>query len=233
MPELDLKELTILEKTFLLSGVTLETITYLQGSTLCEKCTFEKGAAVYSVKSFRRALGVLLQGRLIVTKPVEGGKDLTVAKLFEGELFGAAAIYSDSDVYASNIEAETDCEVLFLKQELISELMRRDFAVAENYIRYLSDRIHFLSSKVTALGAGSAESKLAHFLMENAVDDEVQIESMSMLSDMLSIGRASLYRALDVLVAAEAVKRVGKTITIIDRSKVYHSHEAFVFITED
>lgn len=205
--------------TFLFRGVDIGTVLYALESPLCRRQSYDKGSVVYSTSHFEKALGIVLEGTLLVSKPTEGGR-LIVGKLSRGDLFGAAALYSEQSTYASDIEADTACEVLFLPQELISGLMHRDFLVAENYIRYLSGRIRFLSSKVAGLAAGSAESKLICYLLENSTDGCVYIENMSELSSMLSIGRASLYRALDSLAASGAVERAGKTIYITDYNKL-------------
>ena len=52
---------------------------------------FSSGAEIYRPDRFRRCLGLLLSGRVLVTKG-----SLTVSTLEPGDLFGAAALYNDS-----------------------------------------------------------------------------------------------------------------------------------------
>jgi CRP-like cAMP-binding protein len=100
--------------------------------------------------------------------------------------------------------------VLFLPEELIVWFMRRDPIITENYITYLSDRIWFLNTKISALTAGSAEQRLAVFLLEQGSVSS----SMTDLSHQLNVGRASLYRALDVLEADGYIRKGSKSIEV-------------------
>lgn len=87
-----------------------------------------------------------------------------------------------------------------------------------NYLSFLSDRIDYLNKKITYITAGSAERKLATFFASfEKAEFELPV-SFSSLSDMLDIGRASLYRALDKLVSDGCIERDGNDIKIINKA---------------
>ena len=84
------------------------------------------------------------------------------------------------------------------------------------YIRYLSGRIHFLQRRIDALAEGPAEEKLASFLLSAARPDGkngwvFEAPSLTRLASSLSVGRATLYRALDAFEQSGIIQREGRT----------------------
>lgn len=176
-----------------------------------------RGETIYTPHRFRRCLGVLLSGRVRVTKDA-----LVVSNLAEGDVFGAAALFTDSEDYATTLTALSDCSLVLLPQEGVARLLRESPVFAENYVRYLSGRIQFLSGRLDAVSAGSAEGKLAQYLLSAAEGTDRVTISATQLSARIGIGRATLYRAFDGLEREGAIAREGKVIHILSREKLQH-----------
>ncbi len=182
-----------------------------------EQLSAERGTSIYTPHRFRRCLGVLLSGRIQVTR-----ETLVVSILSDGDVFGAAALFTDSGDYATTLTALTDCTLILMPQAQITALLRNSPEFAENYVRYLSGRIQFLSERLNAVSAGTAEGKLGQYLLSNA-DETGQITiSATQLSARLGVGRATLYRAFETLEQNGAIVRAGKSIRILSREKLQH-----------
>lgn len=204
-------ELEILSKTFLFNGIDSGEVSAMLEECGCETRAYRKGEVIYSPESFRRELGIVLHGVLTVTKG-----SFTVSELGVGDLFGAAALYTDETRYVSTLTARRASRVLFISQEGVEALIDRSAAVRENYIRYLAQRIRFLSAKVDALTSGTGERKLSDFLLKNADGaGVVTVRSLTELASRLGIARASLYRQLDRLMDDGIIAKSGKTITVL------------------
>ena len=109
--------------------------------------------------------------------------------------------------------------MLFINGTSFRSLIENDSGALNAYLRLMSDKIVFLNKKISTLTAGSTEKKLAVFLAEHERDGAFpQSLSMSALADILNIGRASLYRALDSLEAEGLIIRDGKKIMITDKN---------------
>ena len=102
----------------------------------CSVEDFSSGAEIYRPDRFRRCLGLLLSGRVLVTKG-----SLTVSTLEPGDLFGAAALYNDSPDYATTLTAQGICRCLLLDQELLDRLLGEEALLRRNYLTYLTGRI--------------------------------------------------------------------------------------------
>ena len=162
---------------------------------------------VYGPRHFRRSLAVVLSGRLQVTKGT-----LAVSVLEAGDLFGAAALYSDEAEFATTITARCSSVCLMLEQQLVDHLLAEQRKIRENYLRYLTGRIRFLSGRLQTLAQPGVEGKLARYLLANGGSSCPATE----LCQRLGVSRASLYRAFAALEDSGLILRQGKTITIVD-----------------
>ncbi len=179
----------LLRRVLALPGVTAE--------------AFPAGETVYQPHQFRRCLGFLLAGQVQVTNAA-----LSVSVLEAGELFGAAALYNDLPDYAT-------CRILFLPQEDVDRLLGEEPLLRQNYLRYLSGRIRFLSGRLGALAQTGAEGKLARYLLSSG-EPSVHAPATD-LAKRLGLSRASLYRAFEALETAGLIRREGKTVFVLDR----------------
>ncbi|HZK39852.1 MAG TPA: Crp/Fnr family transcriptional regulator [Clostridia bacterium] len=181
--------------------------------------SFARGETIFSNDSYKPVIGLLISGKARVIK----GRTV-ISTLEKGSIFGAVTLFSTKQSYATEITAAAACKVLFLSRKLISRLMRENTDIAENYITYLSQRIYFLTDKIDAFTAGSAERRLAGWLLNNCKEDNggayATVSNFSLLARDLDIGRASLYRTIDFFMEEKVIRRDGEKVLIIDREKL-------------
>lgn len=209
-------ETELVSKTELFRGSPPSVLTRILAVSDCTAAEYEKNEVVYDKTNFSRSLGIVLEGRLRVTKENADKRPIVMSTLQRGAMFGAAALFNSEPEYATKITAIEHSRVLFLPQRLIKRMIEREPDIAENYIRYLSERILFLNRKIYFLTAGTAEQRLAGFLLDNLAVGEFSEMPMPMhrLADALNMSRASLYRAFDELTASGAVSKQGKLVCI-------------------
>ncbi|MGM9594593.1 MAG: Crp/Fnr family transcriptional regulator [Oscillospiraceae bacterium] len=209
-------ETELVSKTELFRGLPPSVLTRILAVSDCTAAEYEKNEVVYDKTNFYRSLGIVLEGRLRVTKENADKRPIVMSTLQRGAIFGAAALFNSEPEYATKITAIERSRVLFLPQRLVKRMIEREPDIAENYIRYLSERILFLNRKIYFLTAGTAEQRLAGFLLDNLAVGEFSEMPMTMhrLADALNMSRASLYRAFDELTASGAVSKQGKLVCI-------------------
>lgn len=206
----DDKVTAVVRGTFLLQNTPPYLAERILSDPRCERICVPKGRVIYTPSAFSRSLGILLDGSIRVSK-----ESLIVSVLRPGELFGAAALFNGEDAYVTTLTALADCDLVFLPQPLVEELLADCPAVARNYITYLSGRIRFLNDKIEGLILGGAERKLAQYLSMRVQDGRVVLDcSTTGLAQRLNVSRASLYRAFEAL--AGLVEKEGRIIRVLD-----------------
>ena len=202
--------MTLLHDHFLFQGAeellhearSLGVSRFSRGDTICDPATAE------------RALGIVLEGRAEAVAPTR--EKAVLAVFGSGDTFGAAALFGGGG-YVSRIRAVTACAVVLLPEELLRQWFRRCPQMAVNYIGFLSSRVRFLNGKIAIFTQDSAQHRLYRWLRANC-DEAGQLPeklSMTKLAGALSMGRTSLYRAMEELAEAGLIVRDGKRIEVI------------------
>lgn len=177
---------------------------------------YKNGEIIYSAERFTDAVGFIVKGS---AKVIKKGSDLVVGRLFENDVFGCQCLFLSGEYFTNEIVSLSDTSVLYIPKRTVLFLLNEKPSLALDYIRYLSKRIYFLNSRIISFTGGTAESRLAHFLLASFGDYKTYVLdiSLSSLAVSLDIGRASLYRGFDKLISSGAIERKGKLIRLLDK----------------
>ena len=181
--------------------------------------SYDTGEVIFSPFDKERKMVIFLSGEAEVYTADEGRSTL-LRTVGQGGIVGVANLFSEEN-FVSRVIAAKHCETMEISPEKYGRILENDKRAMYNYLAFLSEKIRYLNRKIVTLTAGSAERRLAYFLdtaiPDNTADNPEITVQMNSLSEMLNLGRASLYRAADKLTEEGFIKRGGKTITVIDR----------------
>lgn len=169
-----------------------------------------KNDIVFSSENYSPVICIIIKGEARVSK---GGT--VISHIKDGDIFGAAFLYNQNYCFQNTVTAITSLKVVIIEKSGIDKLIQSDSSVSFNYISYLSERIGFLNSKIEGYTQSSAEEKLLLYLQKNCDDTDGKCEisvSMTELSHVLHISRASLYRVIETLEQQGKICRDGKKI---------------------
>jgi len=213
--------LSALKQLFLFRNTDVHEIDAATNFT--DKCIVKKYTPTSVLQSPDRpldAIALLLCGKArVYTDSSDSAAILRV--MTAGDVFGAVSLYAPAQGYRTVTCAWTECSVLLIPGDTVKMLIQNYHTIAENYICFLSDRIRFLNSRITAFTAGTAHEKLAVYLLSLPADDGDVLKlngSLSTLANALNMGRASLYRAIEFLEEHRILEKNGKSIRILDRN---------------
>jgi len=207
-------QLRLLSQCFLFRDFPEEELAALTDGLSVQRCA--AGEVIYSRREFRRAMGVVLEGRLSVLK----GKDLLLNTLGPGQCFGVAALFCPAEDYVTTVKAKTPSALVFLPGQWLAALFEKYPRTAIAYIAFLSQRIRFLNRKIDSFTAPSAQETLYRHLLEVQRDGAAEIAGgYSQLARALNMGRASLYRALDALEEEGRIRREGRRVYLLNEAR--------------
>ena len=197
---------------FLFMGLTEREKDICRRMALTQEKNYGKGEIIYSRDGAQKALALVLNGHVRVMQ----GR-VVMNDLLTGDVFGVAALFGSDEDYPSTVVAESECKILFIPQETVVRWMATVPRVAENYVRFLSNRIRFLNLRLSTLTAGQTDGKLWRYLLDHRDENGVVTvkEGMSELAERLDMGRSSLYRSLDALTEIGRIRREKKKIYIL------------------
>ena len=206
--------IVLAQKTFLFAGIPEEEIASLLGFSGVRVEHYEKDQVIFDRADTERALGIILYGTCVVTKESENGK-MPMSVLRQTDLFGAASLFHDEEAYVARVMAQESTWVLLISEEALRSMMQMDFRVTENYLRYLTARIRFLSGRLDGFLPQSVEERVLNHIKTRAEDGLYESEwNVTQLADALRISRTTLYRAMDKLVSDGKIERNGRAFRL-------------------
>lgn len=206
--------IVLAQKTFLFAGIPEEEIASLLGFSGVRVEHYEKDQVIFDRADTERALGIILYGTCVVTKESENGK-MPMSVLRQTDLFGAASLFHDEEAYVARVMAQESTWVLLISEEALRSMMQMDFRVTENYLRYLTARIRFLSGRLDGFLPQSVEERVLNHIKTRAEDGLYESEwNVTQLADALRISRTTLYRAMDKLVSDGKIERHGRAFRL-------------------
>lgn len=211
-------DIEALKKCVIFSDLNADQLSDILSANLEKICVYKKGKIIFSPASFEKCLAVILKGKAEVSKE-KNSSFLYMNTLEAGNVFGLSCLFSEEKEFPTTVRAKEDCRVLLLDQKVISEIFTLYPSAIAKYINILSNKIHFLNKKIDSLSTPNAKTSIKNFFLsiaESTGNKEFTLPiSISKLSEMLSIGRTSVYRSIDELIEEGFMKKDGKAIKIL------------------
>lgn len=202
---------SILKRHPLFSRITEDAVQKYFPLTSAEILSFDAHEVAYSSSSPHIRIGILLSGKA----RVETDAQALVKSLRIGELFGVANLYAEEEPFPTSIVTTASSQILFLDGTATKRLIEGEPEILKSYLAFQSKKIVYLNRKIATLTAGSAEKRLAVFLLDYEQDGIFTPPCpMNRLAELLGMGRASLYRAIDALCDEGLIEKQGKNIHI-------------------
>lgn len=202
----------------LFAGISRQTAEFAFHDESCHCSAFLAGEALPP----GRRVGLVCAGEVRAFKRTAGGGEVLLNTFRQGGVFGLAGAFLMDSVPLSLLRAKRASVVLFLELPLLRRLFAADAQTEENYIAYLSGRVEFLTQRISVSSGGTAEQRLASWLLSQPDDNgSVCLPcSVANLSGLLGISRASLYRVLENLQQADIIAQHGRTVLLKNRGKL-------------
>ena len=179
---------------------------------------FEKSELVFSEKSENKKIGFVKSGECSVERIHSDGTSTPLNTLKQGASFGIISAFDREEDFPTTVIAKRKSAVVFIEKDKLIDLIKSDTRISFNVSRFLVDRIYFLNNKIKTFSAKTVTEKLACFLIDE-YDRRQSLSfpiNMKRTSEILSTGRASIYRSLDNLVNEGLIKYESNFIMILD-----------------
>ena len=221
--EISKQEIEQIFKCPLLLGIDRDNALRIFDGGGCRIQAFVDQEIILSPETHKPQVGLLLSGKAVITTP-DPGKNTLLRFLGAGDPFGIANLFTNQP-FISVIRAHGSCKALFIPETAVRALLESDSVFLYHYLGFLSDRIRFLNKKIGYLTAGSAERRLALYLYAHKTRDLSLSVSLTSLSELLDIGRASLYRAFDKLTEDGFIQKEGRRILLLDPEAMLQAYQ--------
>lgn len=168
---------------------------------------------------------MLVEGRARVVIFGENGRELTLAELKPGDVFGELSLL-DSRPRSANVVAIDDVTVLALGRESFAGHVQRFPMTALNLARELGQRLRRADEQIAALGLHDVETRLSKLLERLAREDGERAEAgllirrrptQQELANMVGSCRETISRTFAAMVRRGLLLPRGRALVVTDK----------------
>ena len=214
----------VLQKCPLFAGMSTLSIDLALGNISYQIINFAP-RDVYTLAGMPcRIADIVLSGSLICRMVSLSGKQVEVTRLRPGNLIAPAFIFAKNNSMPVSVETDSEVTLLRMTPQTLKKLIDDDADIRMNYIRSLSNIDVFLTHKMKVLSLFTVREKVAYLLLERAGEQNSNTirltRSRQEIADSFGIQKFSLLRVLSEFEKEGVIRVDGKTIEIIDRSRL-------------
>jgi CRP/FNR family transcriptional regulator len=145
----------------------LSEIDLMEIARLATTAYYPREAIVYSPEDEAASIYLLEEGKVKLSKVANDGKEITIAVLQGGDVFGEMSM-SDGQTYEVFAEVLEDARVCIISRDDFAALVRRKPEIALRLIRSISERLRRAESQIEDLVFRNVPARVASLMLKLA-----------------------------------------------------------------
>ncbi|HVO02858.1 MAG TPA: Crp/Fnr family transcriptional regulator [Candidatus Cybelea sp.] len=193
----------------------------------CHKRTYSKNETILDKGSQSREVFFVLKGSVSVITFSPAGREVTLATVKAGDFFGELAAI-DSQPRSASVTAIEKSEIAIMPPDVFLDLMRAHAEAAFYLMMRLARMIRASGVRILELSTLQAAQRVYAELLRMAQPDAAvpglwvvrPLPPMHEIASMTSTTRETVNRAISQLYPGGILKRKGRNLYIMERSKL-------------
>ena len=195
---------------------------------------YQKGEMIFLIGEPVCHAGIVLEGAAELSFLDEGDNSVNMNHFAKGAMFGESLACSGESGSPVQMEALSECRVLFLRFENLLNATRLNSGyqarIASNLLRDFARQNVFLNRKVRILSQKKLRDRIKVFLRSQdiACDGTVRIAfNRNELARFLGVNRSALSRELSLMRKEGLLSLNGKSLRLLDREFLFGESNEF------
>ncbi len=193
-------------------------------ANLCTPRTYPKNSMIILEEEFGDTVFGIIIGTVKITRVNDEGKEVILALLGQGELFGELAVL-DGEARSANALAQEQCTLLAFPKGEFLNLLKNNFKVSFALMGELAKRLRKSDQQIEALSLSDAEHRIGVSILNLAEDmgiikkgqvTIVKLPFQQDIANMAGTSRETVSRVLTLFEEKSMITKVGHTLVIPD-----------------
>ena len=220
---MDINQITeTLQDISIFSGLKKEEVRKI--ADFCMPRTYPKNSMIILEEEFGDTVFAICEGTVKITRGNAEGKEVILALLGPGEIFGEMAII-DGESRSANALAQENCILLAFPQNEFLKILKTYFDVSFSLMGELARRLRKSDQQIEALSLSDAENRIGVSMLNLAEDmgiirkGKVTIEKLPFQQDianMAGTSRETVSRVLKMFEEKNLIIKTGHRVVIPD-----------------
>ena len=193
----------------------------------CHKRTYSRNETILDKGSQSREIFFVLKGSVSVITFSPAGREVTLAAVKAGDFFGELAAI-DGEPRSASVTAIEKTEIAIMPPEIFHDILRNHPSVAIQLLQRLARMVRASGVRILELSTLQAAQRVYAELLRMAQPDAAvsglwvvrPLPPMHEIASMTSTTRETVNRAISQLYDSNILKRKGRNLYIMDRTKL-------------
>jgi len=209
--------------SFLLGGLSEAHRELIHSS--CREVSFPKNTVILQQEEDSFDLYILISGQVKVSRIAEDGREVILAMLKKGDIFGELSLL-DQKSRSAMVSATTDVRLLFLPRDAFLKIIRENSDLAITLLAVLSQRLRKANETIQTLTFLDVAGRVAKIIIDLAKNSgeplrdgfvRVPCPTHQTIANQIGSSRESVTKAIKSLVVNGLISMNGKEIIISAR----------------
>ena len=192
--------------------------------TLCQTRKYPKNSMIILEEEMGDVVFIVMSGTVKITRVNDEGKEVILAMLGSGEVFGEMAIL-DGESRSANALAQENCEVVTINREEFLNIIKTNNKVALNLMTEFAVRLRKSDQQIEALSLDDAEHRIGVSILNLAEEmgvirkGAVTVENLPYQQDianMAGTSRETVSRVMKIFEDRGLITKTGHKLSIPD-----------------
>ena len=192
--------------------------------TLCQTRKYPKNSMIILEEEMGDVVFIVMSGTVKITRVNDEGKEVILAMLGSGEVFGEMAIL-DGESRSANALAQENCEVITINREEFLNIIKTNNKVALNLMTEFAVRLRKSDQQIEALSLDDAEHRIGVSILNLAEEmgvirkGTVTVENLPYQQDianMAGTSRETVSRVMKIFEDRGLITKTGHKLSIPD-----------------
>lgn len=212
---MSLKEIEMLfKRSPVFSGIGRDDIVDL--IRLGDVRSWSRGSQIISEGEQGKSLYIILSGKAKVTLYGEGGKEIVLSMIGEGDFFGEMSLL-DGEPRSANVEVVRDIGCLVIKRTNFLDYLKEHPSVAVQLLIYQTMRLREADRKIGGLALLGVCGRIAHTFIDIARKE----------------GKGSDVVSIDRITHEDIAAMIGSSREVVSRALKKMSEEGYIGVEKD
>jgi len=212
-----------LEQAPLFQGLKNDEIRTLLDSVPHKEKKFRAGNMIAQSGESVNSLMIVINGTVKGEMVDYAGRIIKIEDIPAPGALASAFMFGNRNRFPVNVLAVSDSELLLIEKNDFLALMMKNDTILVNFLNMISNRSQFLSEKIKFLNFKTIKGKLAHFILQKSVKENIPVNlgmKQNDLADFFGVARPSIARALGEMEEEGLIIAKGKNISILNRERL-------------
>lgn len=207
----------------LFEQMSQEEITKVIGKQLGTR-TYLNGDVILSQGDEYKYLLILLEGEVSNAMTHVSGKNMFIETISSPGVLAPAIFYAENNRLPVNVVAIGIVKILPISKIEFTYMLQSNPKLLMNFLKIISNRSSFLSTKVRSLCFGTIKSKIAGYLLEASQVNQSSkfeiIHTQQELADMFGVTRPALAKTIGDMIDEGLITSKQKSFTILNKGEL-------------